>query len=233
MSSLGKTKHKSRETKMADEAIKAGTFQFCGNSEQMMSEARKRAYQWRNKRQLKYFLASQVVGVENFAKTCKEAYDKISAVCGLTFEPSPTQASADIVIYTRKIDGPGGVLAEHELPPGNDQQIRGWIDKSDNYTNSIPPGSKILFPAVFLHESCHGCGLPHTKVPNSLMNAFYDPDIYNLTAWEIEQFKSLYGEPIVGPSEPDTPEPPLGGGVAVMHHPAVGYYIPVISYPKI
>lgn len=219
---------------MADETapIVAGTVRFCGNSEQMMSEARKRAYQWRNKRKLAYFLASQVVGVTEFSKTCQEAYNKISAVCGLSFEPAASLNVADIVIYTRKIDGPGGVLAEHELPPGNDQQIRGWIDKSDSYTNTIPPGNKILFPAVFLHESLHGCGLPHTNVPNSLMNPFYDPAIYNLTAWEIEQLKSLYGEPIVGPQEPTNPAP-AGGGVAVQYHPAVGYYVPVISFPKL
>ena len=218
---------------MSDEAIVAGAFRFCGNSEQMMEEARSRAYQWRNKRRLSYFLASQVVGVTNFAQTCQEAYDKISAVCGLSCSPAQSLAAADIVIYTRKIDGPGGVLAEHELPPGNDQQIRGWIDKGDSYTNTIPPGNKILFPAVFLHESLHGCGLPHTKTPNSLMNAYYDPEIYNITAWEDEQLKSLYGNPIVGPTPTPDPVPtPVGQGVAVQYHAAVGYYIPVIAYPK-
>jgi hypothetical protein len=108
---------------------------------------------------------------------------------------------ADFLVLARRIDGKGGVLAEHQLPPGNDMQLRGWLDLGERWTLDMLLG-------VWTHELGHGMGLSHTNVPTSLMNPFWNPAISTPQTWDIEAIQALYGaaKP-ANPTQPPVPAP--------------------------
>lgn len=215
--------------------INGQSFTFCGMTQQLSDEARARQYKWANKRKLQYAIVSQLANIDMPA-LCRAGYDKIQRVCGLEFILTQNSTQADIVITTAKIDGPGSVLADHQLPLGNDVQLLGRFDRGEFWSSSRPvPPNTVPFDTTFLHESCHGCGLPHTQVPNSLMNPFLNQSLTDLTAWEIEELKTRYGEPIAPPSGPVPPTtPPTAPSpvdrVGVKYHTEIGYYIPAFVY---
>ncbi len=186
-------------------------FRFCGVRESLLEEARRRTWQWNKKRRLKWYLADRLSGIPLDALTAAyaEAYANWQRVCGLVFEQTTTSSNADIVILTRKIDGSGGTLAEHELPNGTDQQIRGWYDAGERWATAKPAGNKILLPAVACHETGHGIGLSHTSVPGNLLNAYYDPNLSTPQQWDIAEAVARYGPPV---EEPKPVNPTTPGG---------------------
>jgi Matrixin/FG-GAP-like repeat len=64
------------------------------------------------------------------------------------------------------------------------------------------------FLAVATHEIGHSLGLDHTTVPNSLMNAFYNPAITTPQADDIDGIRFIYG-PAAAPPPPPPPAPSL------------------------
>ena len=167
--------------------------------------------QWVNKRRLGWYLADRVPGLPLDVLTAcyAEAFANWQRVCGLVFAQVKSSANADFLVLARKIDGANGTLAEHELPPGNDQQLRGWFDVGEPWTNqSPPPRGRIDLVAVATHEFGHGIGLSHTNVPGSLLNPYYDPKIRTPQAWDIQEAVNRYGPPV---EEPKPVEPPVAG----------------------
>ena len=187
-------------------------FRFCGVRESLLEEARARQWAWNKKRRLKWYLADRLSGIPLDVLTAAygEAYANWQRVCGLVFEQTTTSSNADIVILTRKIDGSGGTLAEHELPNGTDQQIRGWYDAGEKWTTNSPPGNKINLIAVACHETGHGIGLSHTSIPGNLLNPYYDPAVMTPQQWDIAEATARYGPPVEEP-KPVVP-PTIPGG---------------------
>lgn len=178
----------------------------CGVSENLAAEAARRQSQWVNKRRLKWFVAGRLTGltVEALTAAYAQAFAAWQAVCGLVFEQTFSQAAADFVVLTRRIDGRNGVLAEHQLPPGNDQQLRGWFDLGENWTVEDPPGGRIYLPAVACHEFGHGIGLGHeqSRSVRALMDPTYNPAVHVPQDWDIAQAVARYGGPVEEPVEP-------------------------------
>ncbi len=185
---------------------------FCGVKESLLEEARARQWQWNNKRRLKWYLADRLAGIplDVLVAAYGEAYANWQRVCGLVFEQTTTSSNADIVILSRKIDGAGGTLAEHELPNGSDKQIRGWYDAGEQWTTNNPPGRKINLIAVACHETGHGIGLSHTNKSGNLLNPFYDPAVMTPQSWDIAEAVARYGTPVEEP-KPTVPPTTPGG----------------------
>lgn len=174
---------------------------FCGVSERMLSVLPRRrspgdsSYRW-NKNPLTYCIASRLPGVsvDILDEAVAYGFAQWSAITPLEFQ-QVASTQADFLVLTRRIDGQNGVLAEHQLPPGNDMQLRGWIDMGEQWTLAMLKG-------VWTHELGHGIGISHTDVPNSLMNAFWNPAIDTPQAWDISAAQGIYG-----PRRSPVPEP--------------------------
>jgi hypothetical protein len=170
---------------------------FCGISQNLLELARTGQYRW-NKRDLAYCIYDRVPGLaaDDFADVIGAGFKAWAEVCDLRFSAVIDYRKADFLVLARRIDGKGGVLAEHQLPPGNDMQLRGWLDIGENWNLDMLLG-------VWTHELGHGMGLSHTNVPKSLMNPFYNPAISTPQAWDVEAVQALYGA-----AKPANPTPP-------------------------
>jgi hypothetical protein len=116
-------------------------------------------YRW-NKRDLAYCIYDRVPGIaaDDFADVIGAGYKAWADVCDLRFTQVTDYRKADLLVLARRIDRKGGILAEHQLPPGNDMQLRGWLDLAESWTLDMLLG-------VWTHELGHGCGLSHTTRP--------------------------------------------------------------------
>ncbi|XP_053312476.1 matrix metalloproteinase-18-like [Spea bombifrons] len=101
-------------------------------------------------------------------------------------------------------DGPHGTLA-HAFAPGNAIGGDAHFDEDETWT----PGSNgyNLF-LVAAHEFGHSLGLSHSNNPDALMYPTYhytDPSEYQLPEDDVNGIQSLYGRPIVQPTQPGKP----------------------------
>jgi hypothetical protein len=117
---------------------------------------------------------------------------------------------ARILIGTRRIDGPSGVLAEAELPGRGARQTRMWFDSGDQWTSEFDDNTRrIVAKLVGCHEGGHSLGISHAPTKDNIMYASYNSAQRTAGQWEVKQGIARYGTPvvIVPPASP-----PTGGG---------------------
>ena len=145
------------------------------------------------------------------------AYKRISDVCGLIFEYTEAESQMDFVAHAGPIDGPSGTLAWHELPPGDDRQLKGKVDSRENWViASNPPRGSIDLVRVWCHEAIHGGGVSHipTSLGRALMNPMYS-SIEKPQELDILELQRRYG-----PKKPST-----GGGGGLIPDKPKGRYV--------
>lgn len=143
-----------------------------------------------------------------FVNTLKASWNAWEAVCGFRTELVSNAKTANIVVQTRRIDGPAGVLAEAELPCGNVTsitQLGVWFDDSEQrWVDAINmSGGMIDLRRVAIHEFGHSAGMGHAPDGQRDIMA---PTISDLRApgpWSTPQMVSRYGETAGEP--PDKP----------------------------
>ena len=185
---------------------------YCGCTEAFLGRGRK-VRKW-EKRQLRWFIADWLPSLLRVhqALAYQAAFDQWARVCGLTFEQTTEREEADILFLTRPIDGINGTLAEAQLPYGNDEQLRVWLDVADNFSVQQPsPPDKIDLVTIVTHEAGHLMGLGHTNEPNNLMGKFYDPAIRSPQGDDIYEAQRRYGKP----EQPPEPAPAKPGPLLV------------------
>jgi hypothetical protein len=137
----------------------------------------------------------------DFRSWCDQAWQQWMDVCGIRMHY--TEASADITILTRNIDGRNGTLAEAELPCGNQGPLRVWMDNAEVFGFSRGAINPV---AVLCHEFGHSLGLSHTN-DGGLMDPVYKGNITKPGGRaELALMKQNYGQPDHQPAPAPTPD---------------------------
>jgi hypothetical protein len=152
-----------------------------------------------------------------------DGYKGWADAADLKFTRVTRKGDANIVIQAKKLDGPGKVLAQAQLPPGDDRQLWLQMDDGEQWATGLDGVSgEILYLNVFRHEAGHNLGLEHStskgngnapKAP-PLMAPYYNPAVgAPQRDDDIARITELYGKPAGAPVPPPapTPQPPTGG----------------------
>lgn len=136
-------------------------------------------------------------------------------VCGLTFYEGAS-SDANLIITTQR-EGPGGVLADCQLPyPGIGERSTRLlrIDEADAWAIADnPPSNRVGLVQVLTHELGHGIGLGHGP-QGALMQPTYSARLGKPQAWDIVEARLRYGQRSTVPADPpggDQPANQPGG----------------------
>lgn len=186
---------------------------FCGCAPEQLNRARARVMRWSQKRELKWAIADRIAGItveQQIDDTAWSLQQWSEASNGFfAFQRIDNAAQADIVLTTRRIDRPGGVLAEMQLPPGDDRQLVGWMDTSERW------GQPGFYRATIFHEIGHAMGLDHITNALAVMNPTLNMALKGLQAADVQSLLGIYPEavnykatqpgPVPGPGTPTGP----------------------------
>jgi hypothetical protein len=171
------------------------------------------------KNDLTYCIVSRPgsIGKEDWGNSLRIAFNTGEAIANVKFTQVDKPNNADFVIgagdgQQDQFDGPGGVLAWCELPPIPNfiGQLNSKFDARELWVPDGQIKNGIKVKNVAAHEIVgHGLGLPHTDVPGSLMNPFYNPDIDKPQAHDISELVARYGKPLNTPQPQPQPKPPV------------------------
>lgn len=138
------------------------------------------------------------------------AFQAWADVCGLEFyEASAAGTQRPNFRIGTQLQGPGGVLADCELPyPGIDSVLC-RIDKADQFVVARnPPPNRVGLDQVLRHEFGHGLGLDHGGT--GMMRPIYSSNSWLPSVWEITLVQQAYGPPKPKKTQP-TPDRPTTG----------------------
>lgn len=178
---------------------------FCAVTENMAAASAA----WR-KRRLAWCLAGRFPNLDEAVvrQAFAQAFGSWSEATegALTFYEVGQADRCDVLVTTGTIDGPMGVLAWSELPPGDDRRLTQRYDTGDRYVVAVRPGQgQVDLVAVATHEIGHALGLGHTeRGTGDLMEPTYEPGKRTPQPGDVRRIRSLYPAP---------PSPPDAGGV--------------------
>lgn len=187
----------------------AEPFYFCGARPQELARAARGVMRWNRQRSLEWCIADRLPGMEfeQQIEQTKWAFQQWQEATNgyFTFTQVTSTAKADIVITSRRIDRAGGVLAEMQLPPGDDRQLTGWFDLSEQWNRSIQ------YPLVCLHELGHAMGMDHISGALAVLNPIYNPQLGKLQPADVATLLRIYPEAatFTPPKPPADPPPPV------------------------
>lgn len=168
-------------------------------------------------KELRYCITGydQEISKEEWEESIAVALGYISNVCDLTFIKVNNTSDANLVYGIGKgskddFDGASGTLAWFQLPSSSmfKGQVIGKFDVDETWIPVSKTGRGIRLVNVACHETCHGLGVSHVNVQNSLMNPYYSESIDKPQAEDIRQLNTLrYGPPKNTPTPTPTPTP--------------------------
>lgn len=159
-----------------------------------------------NKRTLtwtvKNYLPSSIMPETLQEEILQKAYKQWSEITDRQYIRVETQP-ADVTIFCKPIDGPGRILAQAQLPPGNDQPLWLQIDSSEPSWANLPSDPAPYLLGTVCHEMGHNEGLGHSQYQTALMKPFADNNIWKPQQIDdIPRIQALYGKPKALPTPP-------------------------------
>lgn len=135
-----------------------------------------------------------------FEETIQESLDLWRAVADVDCRRAPSEAAAKFVITTARIDGPGSVLADMQLPGPRQQFMR--VDVAESALID-------LVVVILCHEFGHAYGLQHfpSTPPAELMEPRLNQQVTRPQATEAALMVQWYGTPkpvVIPPVTPGT-----------------------------
>lgn len=198
---------------------------FCAVPDAITSEANRAMSHWRRGMPVRWTVDKAPAGwsVLGWTDICLASFTAWNAVSGTRFTMAKPSERVNVIVTTRRIDGPAGVLAEAEIPPddaGEHVTTRAWFDLGDSFVNAINPApGKIDCITVGSHEFGHTAGIGHApQGEQDLMGAYYSPGLRAPGQWSTYHAVTRYGlpslKPPITPTDPDGTEDAFSGLVA-------------------
>lgn len=200
---------------------------FCGARAQELARARSGQMKWR-KRELTWCIVDRLpqiplVSQVNWTAWAFHQY-RLATNGWFSYRQVVKHDDADIILTTFR-DRPNGVLADMQLPPGDDRQLMGRFDSAEPW-NASPQA--VQYQLTALHELGHAHGMNHIddrRMP-SVLDSVYNPKLLKLQKLDIEVLLNTYPEArslppldpeepvpgVVDPAKPATPKPAPGPG---------------------
>ncbi len=157
---------------------------------------------------LNWYVENNMPGVvrDVFRSEIAAALASWSAVADLSFTEVTSSQGAHILMRAWRLDGPGKVLAQSELPPANpchqDFDFENWS------TDGTPASGQIELRNVVCHEVGHALGLLHDdQNADALMAPYYSASVAKPRPRDITRIQALYGPPKSVPTPVPTPTP--------------------------
>lgn len=160
---------------------------------------------------LQLFASGSINGV-SLADAMEVAHKAWNDVCGVRMSMGTNPRTAHLVVGVERMDGPGNVLAENELPvgftgPNNWRTLRGRYDSSEAFVLADnPPSNRMDLGRVCRHELGHFLGVGHITAGN-LMAPTYSSTIRLPMNGDVLEVRARYGAPVatVPPTTPTAP----------------------------
>jgi hypothetical protein len=180
----------------------AGGVLFCGVTAQQFA-INGVTYKWPVNRGLTWGMGASQLGrlaSADIQQVYRDCFAEIMAACDFEISYNPNGKTANFVMTAARLDGAGGVLADHQIPMNNrQQQLVGRYDVSEQWVIAQnPPRGTIDFHRVALHELLHGMGLGHGPVDRSnpaLIEPTYSQAIRHLQPRDKAELVRRYGPP--------------------------------------
>lgn len=199
-------------------SVPEGGSLYCGNCLRMPFAIGNVRHQWPRGSVLRWHIGMTRLGELSDLdmkaarqRTCDEIQGYVS---GLKFEYTPNGKTANLIATAVPMDGPSGVLADHEIPPPNihaGMTLRGRFDSTERFVLSrTPVQGAIDFERTDKHELAHGCGFGHGTVIKSnpaMLEPMYSWALFMYQQRDVEEWQARYGVAEI----PKNPElPPVG-----------------------
>lgn len=190
----------------------------CGVRDDAFTEAAR----WR-KEELAWWPERYLEGIPGLSRLDQddlqtESLKDFEAYVKVRWRKAASRSQADLIVSTGEgradgFDGPGGVLAWCQIPPGDDRPITMKFDRSDRWIRSADAGTRgILYGHVDRHEKGHAHGMLHVSGEVALLNAIYNPNVGTLRPADI---KALYALGYAKAEPPPTPPTPGKPGIVL------------------
>lgn len=174
---------------------------------------------------LALFASGTINGVE-LADAIDLARKAWNEVCGIRMVMGTNPRTAHLVVGVERMDGPGNVLAENELPigfsgPSNWRTLRGRYDSSERVVLADnPPAGKLDLGRICRHELGHFLGIGHISDGN-LMAPVYSTTIALPQNGDVTEARARYGAPQPAAPSP-APVPPETPGASELARLTIG-----------
>lgn len=154
------------------------------------------------------------IAEDSYAAIVGESFKRWTDVCGL--RTRRVVSGRGNIEFTVQTIGPGGVLADCQLPyPGitPSHTLLCRVDTAENWVAANnPQPNQIDLYRVLCHELGHGIGISHLpENSGALMAPFYSAKIAVPQVPDIEQARARYGARVVA-QQPDKNVPPMPAG---------------------
>lgn len=170
---------------------------------------RKRDLTYRVRGYLPKAIVPQSVQDDVFSEGTKDWSSKLD----ITFKRVAMDQPADITIFASRIDGPGRVLAQAQLPNGSDSPLWLQFDDGEQAWSTLKGSREANLHNVFRHELGHNLGHYHNPDNRALMYAMANSNIPHVTELDVQASIRLgyqrRTEP--APVPVPAPTPDLGG----------------------